>query len=124
MLPTTLGITQPGGYNPSDPGIWSGVKAYVGLTIAEAGTTADDAVARQLALLGIAGEATDGLEVAGRPSLMVRAAQPASDLTVYGFADADRSYVIFILVKDPAKAEEFRQNAQPALLASVTLGGE
>ena len=68
MLPTTLGLTLPGGYNPSDPGIRQG--------------------------------------------------------TVYGFADADHSYVVFIPVKDPAKAEEFQQNAQPALLASVTLGGE
>lgn len=68
MLPTTLGITLPGGYNPSDPGIRQG--------------------------------------------------------TVDGFADADRSYAGFGLVKDPAKAEEFRQNEQPARLASVMLGGE
>lgn len=68
MLPTTLGLTLPGGYNPSDPGIRQG--------------------------------------------------------TVYGFADDERSYALFIIVKDPANAEEFRQNAQPALLASVTLGSE
>lgn len=68
MLPTTLGITLPGGYSLLAPGIRQG--------------------------------------------------------TVYGFADADHSYVVFILVKDPANAEEFRQNAQPALLASVTLGSE
>lgn len=96
----------------------------MGLTIAEPGATADDAVAQQLALLGVAGEAIAGPEVTGLPSRLARAAHPAGDLAVYGVADADRSYAVFILVKDPAKAEEFRQNAQPALLASVTLGGE
>ena len=45
----TLGMTLPGGYGPSAPGIWQGVEAYVGLTIVEPGTTADDAVAQQLA---------------------------------------------------------------------------
>ena len=75
-------------------------------------------------LLGVEGEATDGPEVAGLPSRMARVAHPAGDLEVYGVADADRSYAVFILVKDSAKAEEFRQNEQPALLESVTLGGE
>jgi pimeloyl-ACP methyl ester carboxylesterase len=120
----TLGITLPGGYSPSGPGIWQGVDAYVGLTIEEPGTTADAAVAQQLALLGVTGEATDGLEIAGLPSRMARVAHPAGDLEVYGIADADRSYAVFILVKASAKAEEFRQNEQPALLESVTLGGE
>lgn len=84
----------------------------------------DDAVAQQLALFGVAGEATDGSEVAGRPSRMARLAHPLGDLAVDGVADADRSYAGFGLVKDPAKAEEFRHNEQPARLASVMLGGE
>ena len=94
------------------------------MTLAERGTPADAAVAQQLALLGVAGEATDGPEVAGLPSRMASVAHPFGDLEVYGFADADRSYAVFILVKDSANAEEFRQNAQPALLESVTLDGE
>jgi hypothetical protein len=120
----TLGITLPGGYGLVGPGIWQGVEAYVGLTIEEPGTTADDAVARQLTVLNVKGESTAGPEVAGLPSRMARVAHPLGDLVVYGFADVDRSYAVFILVKDSTKAKEFRQNEQPALLESVTLSGE
>lgn len=80
--------------------------------------------AQQLAALGAKGEASDGPAVAGLPSRMAKVAHPNGELEVYGVADATRSYAVFILVKTSANVEEFRQNAQPALLESVTLSSK
>jgi amidase len=125
----SLTMKLPGNYVPSgSPATWGLGKTIVSLKAYAAGTTVEDALSAALAPAGIKldpAQISDGPEIAGQPSKLLRAVLSAGgddyDLDYYAIALPSATFVIQFGQGDASLKQAWRDQSVPSFLKTATI---